>query len=107
MKKLEAIKKWLEDSGDDILYIHREYCMLGNYDDEVFYNDEEFFETNFNCVMDVVRAIHYGDYEYMQEYVTFDSYGYLTTSDYISDLIDIDTLAEFIFENQEKFNIEV
>ena len=42
----------------------------------VYENYEEFFQIYFeSSVMEAVRAISYGDYNYMEEYVRFNGYG--------------------------------
>jgi hypothetical protein len=45
---------------------------------EIMNNDEEFFEIYFDGKpMEAVRAAHYGNYNYTDEYVRFDGYGNL------------------------------
>ena len=42
----------------------------------VYENDDVFLQIFFeNRVVDAVRAVSYGDYNYMDEYVRFDGYG--------------------------------
>ena len=42
----------------------------------VYENDDEFFQIYFESkVMEAVRAVSYGDYNYMEEYVRFNGYG--------------------------------
>ena len=49
----------------------------GSFDNlEVYENDDEFFQIFFESkVMEAVRAVSYGDYNYMEEYVRFNGYG--------------------------------
>lgn len=51
---------------------------------EFHYNDEDFFDTFYSDrPHEVARAIHFGAYNYMDEYVTLDVYGNLVSySDY-------------------------
>lgn len=46
-------------------------------------NDEEFYDIFFKDKMEVARAVYYGgnSYNYMEEYVRFDAYGNLETTD--------------------------
>lgn len=45
---------------------------------EYYENDDDFFNAYFSSnVMDAVRAVSFGDYNYSDEYVRFDSYGNL------------------------------
>lgn len=49
----------------------------GSFDNlAVYENDDEFFQIYFESkVMEAVRAVSYGDYNYMDEYVRFNGYG--------------------------------
>lgn len=49
----------------------------GSFDNlAVYENDDEFFQIFFESkVMEAVRAVSYGDYNYMDEYVRFNGYG--------------------------------
>ena len=42
----------------------------------VYENDDEFFQIYFESkVMEAVRAVSYGDYSYLDDYVRFNGYG--------------------------------
>lgn len=49
----------------------------GSFDNlAVYENDDEFFQIYFESeVMEAVRAISFGDYNYMDDYVRFNGYG--------------------------------
>ena len=49
----------------------------GSFDNlAVYENDDEFFQIFFESkVMEAVRAVSYGDYNYMEEYVRLNGYG--------------------------------
>lgn len=88
MKDQERMKEILKDylqelSDDNKISIHNETMQeINYYDDEIHYNDDDFFNTYFyNRVIEAVRACHYGDYNYTDEYVKFDDYGNLETFD--------------------------
>lgn len=61
-------------------------------------NNEDFFETYFAKKDEVARAICYGDYNYMDDYVRFNAYGNLESCNeweyedelksYIDDIVD-------------------
>ena len=60
----------------------------------VYENDEEFFEMFFsNDPMELARAIYYGNYKYMDEYVRFNGYE------------NLESLSEFQYERELKDNI--
>ena len=48
---------------------------------DVWENDEEFFECVFSTRDDLVRAIAYGDYRYMDQYVRLNAYGNVESLD--------------------------
>lgn len=72
-------------------------------------NDEEFFEVYFNKKDDVARAICYGNYKYMDDYVKFNVYGNLescSSYDYEEELKEyiveiIDALEECLKKDKD------
>lgn len=80
MKKNE-LKKYLLDNMETLLDVVDE---LNNWNLCLDYldfweNDEEFFNTYFDSPMEIIRAIHYGDYNYNDDYVKFNGYGILVS----------------------------
>jgi len=78
-----------------------EFCRdKGSYDDEVFYNDDDFFDNMFPSNMGIARAVWYsGDnYRYCDKFVKFDAYGNLKSAAYLKDLADLedDDFLEFL-----------
>jgi hypothetical protein len=80
----------------DLICLNAEYCEACNYvDHDIYNNDEQFFEDHFSGnIMEVVRAISYGDYDYHHDYVIFNGYGNLER---------VETMAEYIAENLHEF----
>lgn len=83
-----------------------------SYDDsleEYYYyeNDEYFFRTRYNDMMSAVRAVCFGHYNYMDDYVRVNGYGNLDSKssyDYKSDLMDsqeeiVERYAEMLEDN--------
>ena len=72
----------------------------GSYDDEVFYNDDDFFDNMFPSNIGIARAVWYsGDnYRYCDKFVKFDAYGNLKSAAYLKDLADLedDDFLEFL-----------
>lgn len=92
----------------DLVAVNNLYCseILNNPDSEIFTNDEEFFELLNWSGLRVAQAIHFGDYNYIHDWVTFDGYGNLKSfsfvmPDYLCDLVE--TIAEAIAENLSLF----
>lgn len=102
IKTEEAIKEHIESlSNSELVSLWNEYCQeTGNGDDEIHSNDEDFFNTFFSEVMEVVRAISYGEYNYSDKFVKFNGYANLESFNDPSDSIDIDTLVNAIFEEE-------
>jgi len=107
---LEAVKNYLNNDCDDsdLLTIHNTYSQENSSDDEIYNNDEDFFNTFFDGkVLEAVRAVCFGDYRYSDDYVMFNGYANLESFNNVSDKIDIDTLADDILENPERYDIEL
>lgn len=78
---------------------------------EVYENDDDFFNTYFNNnVIEAVRAVSFGEYNYSDEYVKFNAYGNLESlSEYeYNELLEeyADEIAERYLELVESGDIE-
>ena len=99
---MEKLKEYLKEglSVDDL----KEMVSLinscnGELDYLVYhYNDEDFFEVFFKDKIDVARAICYGDYNFMHDYVRFDGYGNLKSVSLYEYDVEIEDAAEEIIE---------
>ncbi|MEX0597374.1 MAG: hypothetical protein WD512_12845 [Candidatus Paceibacterota bacterium] len=92
-------------SADELVDIHNHYCREANYpDDEIYENGEDFFSTYFLQAYDAIRAISYGDYEYLHEYVKFNGYANLDTTNNPSKWIDTSDIVEHILENEHLYD---
>lgn len=95
-------------TSDQLVELNNKYCQELNYDsDEIYFNDEEFFNTFFESnPMEVARAISYGDYNFSHDYVIFNGYGNLETFNRMDTdrLVEaVETMAEEIAERIEDF----
>jgi hypothetical protein len=94
-------------TGSELIELNNRYCEVFDYrDDEIYNNDEEFFEIFFTDAMQAVRAVSFGDYRYHDDYVIFNGYGNLETfnqmnTDRLVDLVE--TMAEYIADKIEEF----
>lgn len=85
--------------------IHNIYSRENNCDNEIFYNDEDFFGMFFEGKpMEAVRSICFGKYNYNDNYVWFNGYGNLVSSDYEDEmpLADEEEMAEWFIENYDE-----
>lgn len=108
-KTEEAVKEYISGLTDsETVSAHNQMCDNLNYpDDQIFSNDEEFFNTFFdNRVLEAVRAVAYGDYNYSHDWVKFNGYGNLESTNYPNDWIDEPQLIEDIINNPDDYYIE-
>lgn len=108
-KTKEALIEYLESlSESDLMEAHRQMCENCNYSDsEIYENDEEFFNLYFQNDPDAaVRATFFGDYRYGDNYVVFNGYANLESSNDIMDFIDLSDIADDILENENDYNVE-
>lgn len=97
-----------EMDSNKLIELNNLFCQSAHYfDDEVFENDEYFFDTYFhNRPFEVARSTFYGDYNFSHDFVRFDGYGNLKSFQYfdVNDLPElIQNIAEYISENKNDF----
>lgn len=102
---IEAIHKMDEL---ELVELNNLYALeiQNNPDGEVFANDEEFFNMLGWDGLRVAQAIHFGDYNYSHEWVTFDGYANFKSYSFfrVDDLCElVETIAESITENYNIF----
>lgn len=105
-RNLESVMEYLEGlSNDELVSIHNEYCQsINDSDNEIFNNDEEFFEMFFSGkVVEAVRAASYGNFQFNHDYVKFNGYANLDSFNNPSDNIDISEIADDILENERNY----
>lgn len=104
----QVIKQIIEEMKDmdecELVELNNIYCaeIQNNPDNGICANDEEFFEMLGWSGLRVAQAIHFGEYKYSDQWVTFDGYGNLVSYSFIrpEDLCDlVETIAEGIEEN--------
>lgn len=97
--KTDAIIEVLDGmSCSDKLDIWNNYALYTG-DEMIFQNEECFFEEMFSTTDEAVRAVCYGEYHYTDEYVRFNPYGNLETTDHPSEWIDDNSLVDWIVDN--------
>lgn len=68
-------------------------------DDAIYENDEYFFETHFTDMMTAIKAVYFGKYNFGHDYVKFNGYGNLDTTDFVKNWIDKEDLIEYLLLN--------
>lgn len=99
MEKLEQLKNELTfEELQEMLYDCIGYD--GSFEDlDYRENDEDFFETYFKTKDEVARAICYGDYNYMDDFVRFNAYGNLESASKYQVEEEIENYKEEIIEH--------
>lgn len=71
-------EKWDELGDSEKIQLFNEYCSEKGCDDELFAFDEDFFNTFFeDKPMEAVRAAHFGNINWSDDYIKFNGYGNL------------------------------
>ena len=111
IKRNDLVLEYLENLSDDkLLSAHNQMCRNQNrYDDEIYFNEEEFFENNFNgrSPFYVLQRAAYGTYDVNDEYVKFDGYANLKSFNFLKDEIYLSEIVEDILENPNDYDIEL
>lgn len=109
--KNEKIKGYLLENIETLKDITRE---LNSWDGSLDYldyfeNDEYFFNDMFKSADDAVRAVCYGDYNYMDDLVKFNAYGNLESCSYYEYEEELKNNIDEIIERleEEKDNITI
>lgn len=94
---------------DMVVYVNSYDGSLENL--EYYENDDDFFNTYFsNNVIEAVRAVSFGDYNYSDDYVRIDAYGNLESAskyEYYSELENYaDEIAERYLDLVESGDID-
>lgn len=113
MNREKFIKAIIEEincfDNDQMVQLNNEYCDQQNCpDDQIYSNDANFFADVYGGdVMEAVRAVSYGDYNYTHDWVKFNGYGNLESMNVIDedDLCEsIDTIAEEVADNFHNYD---
>ena len=91
------------------LDLWNQFCESNRWENQVVSNDmygyDHFFGSTMEGLQDLARAIHFGDYRYIDTYATQDGYGNLYTFTYIHDfhehVLDIDEFLDWYNEGGE------
>lgn len=102
---VEAIN---ELKTSDLVALNNTYSIENSIDSEVYENDEEFFETYFEKgAFEALRAAHFGEYKWHEDYVRFNGYGNLESFQYFDteDLCELpQVIAEHVIENPSYYS---
>lgn len=90
-------------TSDELVELYNE--VQENIDGDYIYdNDENFMDEMFATPNDAVRAVCYGEYEYMDSYVKFENDGNLKSGNSFSDFVDEDDFVDTLADNEYFLN---
>lgn len=109
MMSIEKIESFLEDlNNTQLIELWNQYCEnISDFENSIMSNDEDFFQTYFSDdIMECVRAVCYGEYNYTDDYVRINAYGNLIsyTDRNIRSLIVLSELAENIIDDEPSYS---
>lgn len=95
-------------SASELVMLNNAYCeSINSLDNEIFENDEEFFNLFFDGnPFEVARSTFYGNYNFSHDWVRFDGYGNLETIGQMTpnELADIvENIAQDIIDNPSHY----
>lgn len=110
---MKNVKNYLLENTDVMMDIVNE---LNNWDDSLdhlraYDNDDEFFEVFFERrPAEVAKAIHFGDFNYNDDYIRFNGYGNLETlteRQLVQEMRDnIDEIVDLLLTNKDNIYID-
>lgn len=101
-----AIINHLENLDDNtLLNAYNDYADQHSYE-RVNENTDDFLNETFHNVSDALKAIMRGNYSYNENYVQFDGYTNLESTDYLTDFITLSELIEHVRENPSLYDVE-
>ncbi len=96
---LEVAEKIADYSDSDWMQKNNEYCRENNIDDEIYDFDDDFIEMFFPKGMDAIRAFHFGDAKFSDNYAKIDGYGNIESISDPSDEIDYSAIIQWLIDN--------
>jgi hypothetical protein len=99
----------LELDTYDLVRLWNDFCYSTAWNGEIAENNEDTLSVWFDSYQELSRAICYGDFNYMDEFIALDGYGNLLSYNKYNfvEYLDIDELATWceeknIFESEEE-----
>ena len=97
----DEVLEMLRDMNDnDLVAVHNEYCEKVRYDDDRIYYMEELNELMYGMKpLDILREAR--DVDTNDDWIRWNGYGNLESTDCPEDWMDLDEIADYIVENED------
>lgn len=98
----------IEDKDEqEWVELHNQWSRNTGANDEIYVNDEDFFNEQFSDIMEAVRATHFGQYSFSDEFVEYNGDGNLTSicKTRVMDEIDTGAILDHIIENKQMYSL--
>ena len=97
----DEVLEMLKDMNDnDLVAVHNEYCEKVRYDDDRIYYMEEINELMYSMKpLDILREAR--DVDTNDDWIRWNGYGNLESTDCPEDWMDLDEIADYIVENDD------
>lgn len=96
------IDRWNDLADSDKINCFMEYANEHNFDDLLYYFDEEFFKMFFPDPVEAARAVYFGNIEcWSDEYIRFNGYGNLESLSESQAANFADDFTDEIYEHEE------
>lgn len=106
-------EKWEELTNSEKINLFIDYCNYEGCDDMLYIFDDDFFDVFFEGrPLEAVRAAHFGNISWNDEYIKFNGYGNLETlsewaaadlaSDYKKEIFELGEYDDYICIEEEE-----
>lgn len=96
----EVIVMFRDMNDSDLVAVHNEYCGKVGYDDDRIYYMEDLDELMHGMKpLDILREAR--EVNTNDDWIRWDGYGNLESTDYPQDWMELDEIADYIVENDD------
>lgn len=102
------VEAWNDIPLEDKISIHNSYCVVNNYEYEIFSNEDDFINEYFSTPAEAVKAAVFGHYSYGDDYVWFNGYANIESGSFEDTLplTSAQELAEWFVKNENYSDID-
>lgn len=100
-EKIFKTIKVFEEMEENAVILWEEYCDENSIDDRIYNFDEHFFETFFaDKPVEAARAASFGNLNWGHDYIYFNGYGNLESTDDSEHFVDKTVLLQWLVDNK-------